>query len=403
MARLVKPLTDADIRNAKPKDKPYKLSDGEGLFAFIAPTGGKLWRLKYYFGGKEKSFSLGAYPAVSLKDARQYRDEAKELLAKGIDPCAKRKEAKTAAITKKQEQAATFEAVAREWYGKKAMALSPGHQKKILSRLENQLFPHIGNIPFTELEPVDILGAVRLAEERGAIETAHRLAQLSGQVCRYARLVGYAKYDVAAGLVEALAPVQTEHYAAITDPTEIGHLLRAIDGYQGDMSIVYALRIMPYVFVRSGELRAAEWAEIDLDAAEWVIPAGRMKMKRPHVVPLARQVVKLLEEIGGITGDGRYIFPSAFSSSRCISDMGLLNAIRRMGYGKGEMTVHGFRSMASTLLNEQGYRSDVIEAQLSHGEKNAIRAAYNRAEYLPERRAMMQEWADYLDKLRMMQ
>lgn len=393
-------LTDAAIKNAKPKLKAYKLSDGGGLYLEVSPAGGKLWRLKYRFQDKEKRLAIGVYPAVGLKEARARRDEAKEQLADGIDPSAAKKEARAMAMAEVQEQAATFEAVAREWYSKKTAALSPGHQKKILSRLENQLFPHIGNVPFSELEPADILAAVRLAEERGAIETAHRLAQLSGQVCRYARLVGCAKYDVAAGLVEALAPVQTEHYAAITDPAKIGHLLRAIDGYQGDVSIVYALRIMPYVFVRSGELRAAEWVEIDLGAAEWVIPAGRMKMKRPHVVPLARQVVKLLEEIGEVTGDGRYIFPSTFSASRCISDMGLLNAIRRMGYGKEEMTIHGFRSMASTLLNEQGYRSDVIEAQLSHGEKNAIRAAYNRAEYLPERRAMMQEWADYLDELR---
>jgi len=232
------------------------------------------------------------------------------------------------------------------------------------------------------------------------IETAHRLAQLAGQVCRYARLVGYAKYDVASGLVEALPPVQTEHYPAIIDPKEIGALLRAIDDYPGDVSTRYALRIMPYVFVRSGELRAATWKEFDLAGAEWVIPARRMKMKRPHNVPLARQVLALLAELREYSGGWDLLFPSPFSATRCISDMALLNALRRMGYGKEQMCVHGFRTTASTILNEQGYRPDVIEAQLSHGEKNAIRGAYNRAEYMPERRSMMQEWADYLDGLR---
>jgi len=393
-------LTDTAVKNAKPRPRVYKLSDGGGLYLEVTPTGGKLWRLKYRIQGKEKRLAVGIYPAVGLKEARVRRDEAKEQLAGGIDPSAAKKEARKIAAALEREEAATFETVAREWYSKKTTTLSSGHQKTILARLERQLFPYIGNIPFSKLEPADILAAVRRAEARGVIETARRLSQLAGQVCRYARLVGHTKYNLAAGLVEALPAVQTEHYAAITDPAEIGHLMRDIGSYQGDISITYALRIMPYVFVRSGELRAAEWAEVNLDAAEWVIPAVRMKMKRPHVVPLARQVVKLLEEIGEVTGGGRYVFPSPFSASRCISDVGLLNAIRRLGYSRGTMTIHGFRSMASTLLNEQGYRPDVIEAQLSHGEKNAIRGAYNRAAYLPERRTMMQDYANYLDLLR---
>jgi len=269
-----------------------------------------------------------------------------------------------------------------------------------MSRLENMLFPHIGNVSFVALEPGNILQAVRPAEERGAIETAHKLVNLAGQVCRYARLVGYAKYDVAAGLTEALPKVQTKHMAAITDPTKIGHLLRAIDEYQGDASISYAMRILPYVFLRSQEIRGAEWTEISFDTAEWTVPAGRMKMRQPHVVPLAQQMVSLFATLREHSGAGRLVFPSPFSASRCISDMGLLNALRRMGYVKGEMTIHGFRGMASTLLNEQGYRADVIETQLAHGERNAVRKAYNHAQYLPERRAMMQEWADYLDSLR---
>ena len=394
------PLTDTAIRNAKATGKPQKLADAEGLYLFISTTGGRLWRLDYRFAGKRKTLSLGKYPVVGLKDARERREEAKKLLAKGVDPSQQKQEAKAAAIAIEQEQATTFEMVAREWFSKKKNTWVPAHQRKILSRLENQLFPYIGSRPFPSLEPADFLSAIQKAEDRGAIETAHRLAQLSGQVARYARIAGYARYDVAAGLSEALTPVITQHYAAITDPKQIGMLLRAIDSYGGDISICYALRILPYVFLRSQEIRGAEWAEFNFEAAEWIVPAERMKMKKPHTVPLARQVITLLEELRPVTGTGRYLFPSLHSASRPISDMGLLNALRRMGYGKEEMTIHGFRAMASTLLNEQGYRVDVIEAQLAHGERNAIRAAYNHAEYFPERRKMMQEWANYLDGLR---
>ena len=394
------PLTDTAIRTAKPTDKAVKLFDGGGLYLEIAPSGGKWWRLKYRFQGKEKRISLGTYPTVSLKDARERREQAKRLIEQGIDPSNQRKEAKAAAAAIEQEQNTTFEAVARDWFSKKRNAWTPGHQKKILSRLENQLFPFLGAKLFSSLEPGDFLAAIQKAESRGAIETAHRLAQLCGQVSRYARIVGLTRYDVAAGLTEALTPVQTNHYATITDPTEVGHLLRAIDEYAGEPSICFALKVLPFVFVRSVELRGAEWREFDFESATWIIPAERMKMKRPHTVPLAHQVITLLNDLHSLTGSGRYLFPSLFSASRPISDMGLLNALRRMGYAKGVMTIHGFRSMASTLLNEQGYRADVIEAQLAHGEKNAIRAAYNHAEYLPERRQMMQEWADYLDELK---
>jgi integrase len=394
------PLTDTSIKAFRPKSKPYREFDSGGLYLEIAPGGGKWWRLKYRFQGREKRISLGIYPAIGLKDARSRRDEAKELLAKGIDPGEQKKADKAATQAATLDAVQTFEAVAREWYAKKTVALTDGYRKQLMARLENLLFPYIGGTRFSVLEPADILKAIRHTEERGHIETAHRLAQITGQICRYARLVGYAKYDIASRLTEALPPVQTKHFAAITNPAEIGHLLRAIDEYQGDISIGYALRIMPYVFVRSGELRAAEWPEINLEAAEWTIPAGRMKMRRPHLVPLAPQVVKLFTELHAVTGNGRYLFPSPFSGGRCISDVGLLNALRRMGYNKGKMTVHGFRTMASTLLNEQRYRPDVIEAQLSHGDKNLIRAAYNRAEYLPERRQMMEEWAKFLDKLR---
>ena len=400
MPRITEPLTDAAIRNAKPKKKTCKLFDGGGLFVLITATGSKLWRLKYRLGGKEKLLSLGVYPEVGLKEARRRRDEAREQIAQGIDPGEQKKEAKALAAAEAREQAATFEAVSREWYAKKTAHLTEDYRKQIISRLERMIFPHIGSKPFSSLEPADILIPARQAESRGAIETAHRLVRLAGQVCRYARLVGYCKYDVAAGLTEALPSVQTKHLAAITDPAQVGHLLRAIDEYQGDISIAYAMKILPYTFVRSGELRAAEWAEIDLEDAEWIVPAGRMKMRQPHVVPLAQQVVELFTAMREYSGGGRLVFPSPFSATRCISDMGLLNALRRMGYEKGVMTIHGFRGMASTLLNEQGYRPDVIEVQLAHAERNSVRKAYNHAEYLPERRKMMQEWADYLDGLR---
>lgn len=395
-------LTDTRVRalysESQKGEKVAKESDGGGLNL----VSGKYWRLSYRFGGKQKTLALGVYPAVSLKKARRDRDAAKELLAQGIDPSEKKKQDKKEAARVEQEARCTFETVAREWYEKKTTELSPEYRKQVLSRLENHLFPYIDKKSFAELKPTDILKAVRVTEARGSIEQAHRLCQLAGKVCRYARVSGYAEFDIAAGLTEALAVVpQTTHRAALTDPERIGELLRAIDAYPGDLSIKYALRILPYVFVRSQELRGAEWDEFDFDKELWIIPAGRMKMRRQHAVPLARQVVKLLQELREWTGHGRLVLPSPFSASRCISDMGLLNALRRMGYGKGEMSVHGFRGTVSTLLNECGrYRHDVIEAQLAHGEKNSTRAAYNHAEYLPERRAMMQDWADMLDAMR---
>jgi integrase len=393
-------LSDTSIRSIKPSDKVQKVSDGAGLYLHVTSTGSKLWRMAYRFDGKQKTLSFGSYPAVSLKEARARRDDAKVKIANGIDPGAEKKRVKLETATIEREQAMTFEVVAREWFERKTANLTPGYRQQILSRLENHLFPFVGARPFSTLEPTDILGAVRHTEARGAVEMAHRLVQLAGQVCRYARLCGYTKYDAAAGLNEALPPVpETKHRSAIVAPSSIGALLRAIETYDGDISILYALRILPYVFVRSQELRGAAWEEIDLDAAEWIIPAGRMKMKKPHIVPLARQVVRLFTALREHADSG-LVFPSPFSKTRCITNMGLLNAIRRMGYGKDEMTVHGFRGMASTLLNEQGYRSDVIETQLAHGERNNIRAAYNFAQYLPERRKMMQEWADYLDSLR---
>ena len=273
------------------------------------------------------------------------------------------------------EQARTFEAVAREWFEKRAEDKSDRYRKQLWNRLENQLFPALGDRPFSELEAQDFLDALRPVEERGAVDMAHRLAQLVNQVGKYAKVAGYVKHNEAADIREALKTRgERKHRAAIISPPEIGNLLRAIETHPGDLSIRYALKILPYVFVRSGELRCAEWGELDFDKAVWIIPARRMKMKKPHIVPLARQVMKLFEELRQWTGNGPLIFPSPFSASKPITDVGLLNALRRLGYGRDEMSIHGFRGVASTLLHEQGYRPDVIEAQLAHGERNAVPA-----------------------------
>lgn len=389
-------LTDTTIRTAKPKEKSYKLADAGGLYLEVAPRGGKWWRLKYRHGGKEKRLSLGVYPAVGLREARARAAAAKEQLARGLDPSAERK-AERAEV---EATANTFERVARDWFARQKEGWTPRHAVTVLRRLEGHVFPVLGSRPIAELGAPDFLAVLRRVEDDGHIETARRVAQICGQVTRYARLIGIVQADAASGLSEALTARQTKHFATITNPGEVGALLRAIDAYQGEPVTCYALRILPYVFVRSGELRGAAWEELDLEAALWVIPAERMKMRRPHVVPLARQVVELFKSMRMFSGRGGLVFPGLASSSRPITDMCLLNALRRMGYARGEMTVHGFRSLASTLLNELGYPPDWIETQLAHAERNSVRAAYNRAEYLLERRRMMQEWADYLDSLR---
>lgn len=393
-------LTAQEIKAAATRKKQYKLSDGNGMFLLVHPNGSKYWRLKYRIAGKEKTLALGVYPGVGLSEARKLCMKARELISQGIDPIAQKREAQTAAEEQERRDALTFEAVGREYYEKKTANLMPRYRKLYLSRLEKNLYPHIGSIPMADLRRTDILPALRELEARGHVETAHRVAIIAGQVCRYARDCGYVEFNVADELGRALSRAKHTPRAAILDPEKIGELLRAIDDYRGDVSVRYALRIMPYVFVRSAELRGARWDEIDFDGGVWCVPAERMKRKREHLVPLAGQVIGLFRELQEDTGDGELCFPSPFSRTRPISDMGLLNGLRRMGYGKGEMDVHGFRSIASTLLNEQGFRSDVIEMQLSHAQKDSTRGAYNRALYLPERMEMMQAWADYLDGLR---
>jgi integrase len=386
-------LTEAAVRSAKPSDKNTKLFDERGLYLLVCANGSKLWRLKYRFGGREKLLSLGPYPDVGLKQAREHREAARKLVASGIDPSSHRKREKAA-------QTNTFEAVASEWLALQAKSLTESTLSRERSRLERFIFPHLGNRPITQITPPELLAALRRIELRGTNESAHRTRSICSRVFRYAVATGRAERDCTTDLRGALPPVTGGHFAAITEPVKIGELLRAIDGYKGQPSTGYALRLAPYVFVRPGELRRAEWREFDLNAAEWRIPGERMKAGEPHLVPLSKQANDLLRALRPITGHGRYLFPSLRSSARPISDNTINAALRRLGYDGQEMTGHGFRSMASTALNEQGWHPDLIELQLAHAERDKVRGAYNRAQRLGERRQMMQAWADYLDNLR---
>ena len=386
-------LTELAARNTKPSERPRKLFDAGGLFLLLMPTGARWWRLKYRIDGREKLLSLGVYPEVSLKAARAKRDDARKLIAAGTDPSTERRTAKAA-------RGITFEAVAREWMALQAAKLAPNTQKKCAWMHETHIFPTLGTQPITKITAASMLAALRVIERGGTYETAHRTKQRCSQILRYAVATGRADRDVTTDLRGALAPVVATNHPSITDPARIGELLRAIDGYSGQPATETALRLAPLVFVRPGELRMAEWREIDLDASEWRIAATRMKMQEAHIVPLARQAVALLRKLHPITGDGKYVFPSLRTTARPLSDNTINAALRRLGYPKEEMTGHGFRSMASTLLNERGFAPDVIELQLAHSERNKVRAAYNKAQRLKERRKMMQAWADFLDKLR---
>lgn len=386
------PLTDAAIRAALKSEKRRKVADAEGLYLLVNPPREPGWRLKYRIAGREKLLSLGRLKDVPLKRAREKRDEARRLIADGVDPSAARKAAKLA-------QADSFSAVSEEWLDTRKGALTQGSWERDREHLVNFLKP-LANKPIGGIEAPELLTILRGIESKGTRDTAHRVRSVASRVFRYAIATGRAKRDVAADLKGALLPALTESYSAITEPQKLGQLLRAIEEYDGQPTTRVALRMAPYVFLRPGELRAAEWKEIDLDGAEWRIPAERMKMKEAHIVPLARQVVELFREIQPITGDGCYVFPALHTTLRPISENTLNMAIRRIGYGKDEMCSHGFRSTASTLLNEQGHHPDLIELQLAHAERNKVRAAYNRAQRLEERRKMMQAWADYLDGLR---
>ena len=390
-------LSDSAIRNAKPKDRPYRLFDAGGLYLEIAPSGGKWWRLKYRFAGKEKRISLGVYPDVGLKAARDKRDSNRKLIAAGVDPAESRKAQQAAQAN---SEANSFEVVAREWHAKFAPRWATGHASRVLRLFERDVFPWVGKRPTKAVTAPELLTLARRIEERGALETAHRALQCSGQVFRYAIATGRADRNPAADLRGALPPVVERHHASITDPKAVGELLRAIEGYSGSFVTKCAVRLAPLVFVRPGELRRAEWVEINLDMAEWRIPAARMKMRVPHIVPLSTQALAILKELQPATGGGNFVFPSVRTVKRPMSENTVNAALRRLGYTREQMTGHGFRSMASTLLNEQGWNRDAIERQLAHAERDAVRAAYNYAEFLPERRKMMQAWADYLDTLR---
>ncbi len=391
------PLTDRSIQNLKTTGKQHKHFDGGGLHIHVSPTGGKLWRLSYRHNGKGKLLSFGAYPAVTLKMARERRDEAKSLLARGIDPGEHKKELKrlSDALTEN-----TFEAVGREWHAKNRHTWQEKREKALLSHLEKNVFPFIGKMPIATIKATDLLAVVRRIEERGATYYSHAVLQTCGRVFRYGIATGKAEHDIAADLRGALSPHKGKHFASITEPRQVGQLLRAIDGYQGDFLTACALKLTPLVFVRPSELRCAVWTEFDLPNAEWRIPGTRMKMGEQLIVPLSRQALALFEDLHKVTGNGEYLFPSMRTADRPMSNNTLNAALRRMGYSKEDMTGHGFRSTASTLLNELGWNRDAIERQLAHGEKDSVRASYNFAEFLPERRKMMQAWADYLDKLR---
>jgi len=389
------PLNDAKAKNAKAGEKPVKLSDGGGLYLLVQPNGSKLWRQNYRFAGQQKTLALGIYPAISLKEAREARDDAKAQLRQGIDPSGAKVQARAAL---KQAAADSFEAVAREWLGRQA--LSEATHTKALWMFEALTFPWLGARPVSEIKAPEMLAVLRRIEARGKLETAQRVKQQAGRVFRYAIATGRASDDPTAALRGALATPKTKHRASITDPAKIGPLLRAIDGYTGGFVTACALKLAPLLFVRPGELRQAEWSEFDLDAAEWRIPAEKMKMRSTHVVPLATQAVDVLRELMPLTGPTGYVFPSVRSRRSPMSEGTVIAALRRMGYSGSEMSGHGFRSMASTRLHEMGWPHEAIERQLAHAERNKVSAAYNYAEYLPERRKMMQTWADYLDVLR---
>ncbi len=390
-------LTDPKCKNAKPKDKAYKLTDEKSLYLEVMPNGAKYWRMKYRFGGKEKRLAFGVYPETGLKEARAKRDEARKLLADGADPGETRKAMKAAQIA----DAETFEVVAREWFAKNAASWAENHSNRVIRRLERDIFPWLGNIPIRSIDAPKLLGALRRIEERGAVETAHRALQNCGQIFRYAIATGRAERDITADLKGALQPVKGGHFAAVTDPKQVAELLRAIDTYQGTFTVQCALKLAPLFFVRPGELRQAEWKDFDLDAAEWRYTVT--KTDTAHIVPLATQAMTILQELHAATGHGRYVFPSARTpnGSRPMSDVALLAALRRMGFEKDETSVHGFRALARTILDEVlGFRPDFIEHQLAHAVRDPNGRAYNRTAHLSERKKMMQAWADYLDNLK---
>ncbi|MDR3037958.1 MAG: tyrosine-type recombinase/integrase [Candidatus Adiutrix sp.] len=390
-------LTDTFVKRRPGNGQVQKHSDGGGLFLYITPGGQKSWRLGYRFFGKQKLLVIGPYPTLSLEEARQRREAAKKLLLDNIDPCAVKKAAKAAAAAADKNSLAL---VAREWWAKNSAAWAPLYKKPLLARLENDIFPYLGGRPIKSVTAPELLAVLQRIENRGAVDMAHRVLRVCGRIFRYAIATGRLERDIAADLRGALGAAVPAGFATLTDPRAVGRLLLTLDDYQGSLAIKCALRLAPLVFVRPGELVGAEWREFHLENAEWHIPAGRMKMRQKHIVPLAGQALSILETLREFNGPGDYLFPRRNKPAAPINTGALLSALRRLGYAREEMTVHGFRALAATILNERGYNRDWIERQLAHGDHNRIRAAYNYAEYLPERREMMRQWADYLDTLR---
>jgi len=391
-------LTDTFVRQVKPAgESSKKYQDGDGMYLLVKPAG-KYWRFDYRFNNIRKTAAFGTYPEVSLAKARQRLQEARAMLADGTDPSSAKRIKKREQILLEQQ---TFEATARQWLLKTKALRAESTQIKVESWLSRNIFPQIGNLAISQIKPRDVLLAVQRIEARGAIESAHRVKQLCGQVFRYAVATGLAERDVTADLRGALAPVPQNHYAAITEPNEVAMLMRAIHGYSGHPYAAAALKLSPLLYVRPGELRSAEWREIDLDAGEWRIAGAKMKMKNDHIVPLANQAVSILRALHAMTGHGKYVFPSIRTEDRCMSENTINACLRGLGYSKEIMTAHGFRAMARTILDEVlEERVDLIEHQLAHAVRDPNGRAYNRTAYLPARRLMMQRWADYLHELR---
>ncbi len=387
-------LSDARVRNAKPKQKPYKIADGEGLFLLVTPSGSKYWRLKYFFAGKEKLLALGVYPEITLADARERRAQARKVLAAGSDPGETRKEAKRVATLK---DAHAFEVIAREWFEKRKHEWASSSANTMLARLEQHMLPKLGQRPIASITAPEVLAMLRVVEDRGNLETARRVMQMSGQIFMYAIATGRAERNPVPDLRGALKTPVVKHHSFL-QASEVPLYLRKLENYDGSLLTKLALRLLLLTFVRTTELRAAQWAEIDWDKAEWRIPAERMKMRELHIVPLSRQAIAVLRELEKHSGKRQHMFPNQHKPAAFMSENTMLYALYRMGY-HSRTTGHGFRSTASTILNEHGFRADVIERQLAHSERDSVRAAYNHAQYLPERRKMMQWWADYLDKV----
>ena len=390
-------LTDKQIQNAKARATLYRLLDGEGLYLEVSSAGGRLWRFRYRFAGKEKMLALGKYPQVRGPAARKLAGEARQVLSESRDPGAEKQAAKERARIASD---IGFEAIATQWHAK--LKLADSTRAKHVAFFANDVFPWIGKRPIADIAAPDLLAVIRRIEGRGATDIARRVHNLCGRVFRYAVGHGLCERDPSRDieLREILPPADVQHHASVTEPSAVGGLLRAMDGFSGAFVTRCALQLAALVFVRPGELRHAEWKEFDFDKAEWRIPGNKMKMGEQHIVPLSSQALAILREIKPLTGQGRFVFPGERTNARPMSENTINAALRRLGYTKDEMTGHGFRSMASTLLHELGHPHAVIERQLAHGERNKVSASYNFAEYLPERRVIMQQWADYLDGLR---